>query len=100
MKDITKHYNETGELPESFTADYSEFTLNYELRRALFALGLDGILAAYSSDFGKLSIDDGKSIDIGNKTFYIVTKHGKIIKFTNSEWGSMSNVGNVNLARW
>ena len=29
------------------------------------------------------------SIDLGNVTLYVVTRSGNIVKFTNSEWGSV-----------
>lgn len=89
-KAIRKFVEKFDEYPDSFDDGYQTFVKDRHVKNNFNSILESEIVAAYRPSNESSSKIVGKgSIDLGNVTLYVVTRSGNIVKFTNSEWGSV-----------
>ena len=94
--EIIKFVRKFDEYPDSFDDGYETFVKDRHIMNNLNSILEAEIVAAYRPANQKSDSIVGKgSVDLGCVTIYIITRSGKIAKFTNSEWGSLSTCGTI-----
>lgn len=100
IKEIRKWKEVNDGFPPFLQAeDWSdtEFHLNAKARDHFANVLCMDLVALYlevgSNETNLISSDGG--IDLDGLTFYIVLKNGKVLRFSNSEWGGIGVEGNL-----